>query len=518
MKEVPMFYSPSISIQTLLPGLPLILSQKGPKDIEITGITHNSQEVKPHSLFVAIRGFTVDGHRYIPDALRRGATCIVLEDPAWITSDTDVLFIQVPDSREALARLAATFYGNPSEKLTLIGITGTNGKTTLTYLLESILEKEGRATGVMGTINYRFRKNIIPAETTTPDALSLQRILGEMLDEKIETVVMEVSSHALALHRIDGCHFDVAVWTNLSQDHLDFHSTMEEYFDTKKTLFTRHLASSKKEGKHAIINIDDPYGRRLAKEQTLSLTTYGTTPRADVHPTKAEMSASGISMEVHTPKGSVSITSSLVGRHNQSNLLAATATALALGIPLETIRDGLQTVTVPGRLETVENRLGITVLVDYAHTPDALKNVLTSLRPLTKGRLITLFGCGGDRDKKKRPKMGKIAEELSDSLILTNDNPRSEPPQQIIQEIESGIKTLPLLPEDAFRSGQRGYAVVPDRKEAIRLAIDSANPGDIVLIAGKGHESYQVIGSKRISFSDVLAAREVLAEKQGQEG
>jgi len=519
LKEDPMLSPPTWSIQALLPGLPPSISKKGPEDIKVTGITHNSKDVKPNHLFVAIRGFSVDGHTFIPDAIRRGASCIVLEDPAWILPDPHVLFIQVPDSREALAILSANFYGNPSKQMTLIGITGTNGKTTLTYLLESVLAKEGVSPGVMGTINYRFRGKTIEAKTTTPDPLILQGTLNEMLADGIQAVVMEVSSHALALHRVDGCHFDVAVWTNLSQDHLDFHHTMEDYFETKKTLFTRHLALSEKRNKQAIINIDDPYGKQLAKELTsFPLITYGTRSEADVHPVKTEIDASGISMEVQTPRGVLSISSILVGRHNQMNLLAAIAASLSLNVSLRAIQEGLKNVMVPGRLQPVENRLGITVLVDYAHTPDALRNVLQSIRPLTRGRVITVFGCGGDRDKKKRPKMGRIAEELSDSVILTNDNPRSEPPLRILSEIEAGIKTLPSISEEAFLSGAKGVIVIPDRKEAIRLAVRAAAPGDIVLIAGKGHEPYQIIGTAKIPFSDTLVAQEAISERQGRKG
>ena len=518
LKEDPMLSPPTWSIQALLPGLPPSISKKGPEDIKITGITHNSKDVKPDYLFVAIRGFSVDGHTFIPDAIRRGASCIVLEDPAWISPDPSILFIQVPDSREALAILSANFYGNPSKQMTLIGITGTNGKTTLTYLLESVLTKEGISPGVMGTINYRFRGKTIDAKTTTPDPLILQGILNEMLANGIQAVVMEVSSHALALHRVDGCHFDIAVWTNLSQDHLDFHHTMKDYFETKKTLFTHHLALSEKRNRYAIVNIDDPYGKQLAKDLTFPLITYGTTSEADVHPIKAEIDASGISMEVQTPQGVLSISSFLVGQHNQMNLLAAIATSLPLNVSPQAIREGLKDVMVPGRLQPVENRLGFTVLVDYAHTPDALKNVLQSIRPLTKGRVITVFGCGGDRDKKKRPKMGRIAEELSDSVILTNDNPRSEPPLRIIKEIEAGIKSLSPITEEALFSGEKGYLVVPDRREAIRLAVRAAAPGDIVLIAGKGHEPYQIIGTAKIPFSDTLVAQEAISERQGQKG
>ena len=517
LKEVPMLSPPTWSIQALLPGLPPILSKTGPEDIIVKGITHDSRNVSPNTLFVAVRGFTVDGHTFIPDAIRRGAVCVVLEDPAWISPDSSVCFIQVADTREALAVLAANFYGNPSRQLTLVGITGTNGKTTLTYLLESILNKAGNAPGVIGTINYRYGDKILEAKTTTPDPLVLQRFLNEMVASGVKTAVMEVSSHALALHRVNGCHFDLAVWTNLSQDHLDFHATMEDYYRAKQSLFTRHLARSEKPDKQAIINLDDPYGRRLLDEtRFLPHITYGTTDEADIHPVTTRLSAAGIEMEVRTSQGLIPLTSRLIGHHNRMNLLAAVAVALAMKIPPQTIVDGLRDVTVPGRLQPVENSLGITVLVDYAHTPDALKNALQSIRPLTKGRVITVFGCGGDRDKGKRPRMGAIAEAFSDGIIITDDNPRTERPLDIIDAIKRGITSISPVTQEAFLQGKGGFVILPDRKEAIRLAVRAAAPGDMVLIAGKGHEPYQIIGTKKVPFSDVLVAREALSEREGR--
>jgi len=511
-----MLSPPTWSIRVLLPGLPPIKTV-GAEDIEITGITHSSQEVKPGYLFVAIKGFAADGHTFIPDAIRRGASCIVLEDPAWIRPDPSILFVQVSDSREALALLSAAYYGHPTKELTLVGITGTNGKTTFTYLLESILSKAGISTGVIGTINYRYKGKTIEAKTTTPDPLVLQRTLREMVSEQVKTVVMEVSSHALALHRVDGCHFDLAVWTNLSRDHLDFHSSMEDYFEAKKALFTRHLALSEKRNKRAVINLDDAYGKRLLKAVShLPRTTYGTTGEADIHPDEIRLSADGISMRVQTPRGKIPIESPLIGHHNAMNLLAAVSAALALDVPPQAITEGLKNVTVPGRLQPVENPLGITVLIDYAHTPDALKNVLQAIRPLAKGRVITVFGCGGDRDKKKRPIMGAIAEELSDRVILTSDNPRTEPPHDIIDQIERGIQGMSPLSEAEFRSGKRGYIRLSGREEAIRLAIQSATRGDIVLIAGKGHEPYQIIGTQKRPFSDYQVAKKILSEKAGK--
>ncbi len=513
LKEDPMFSPQTWSIRSLLPGFPLLM-KRGPMDVRITHVTHRSEDVQPGTLFVAIKGYRTDGHAFIPEAIRRGACCVILEDPGYISSDPSILFIQVPDSREAMSLIASNFYGVPTKALTLIGITGTNGKTTLTYLIESIWNRCRIPNGVIGTINYRYGTTMLEAKTTTPDALLLQKVLSEMVASGVKMVSMEVSSHALFLKRVTGCHFDIAVWTNLSQDHLDFHPTMEAYFETKKALFTHYLKDSEKPDKWAIVNLDDAYGRRLRDDLTdIPVLTYGTVPEADVHPTQVELDASGTYLRLHTPRGELSFHSNLIGHHNLMNLLAAVAVGTVLHLPMEEMAEGLKFVGIPGRLQPVENSLGIEVLVDYAHTPDALENVLKSLKPLARGRVITVFGCGGDRDRGKRPLMGAIAEKLSDLVILTDDNPRTESREAILKEIESGISFMPLLREHEFPSAIKGYFKQADRQKAIRLAIHAASPGDIVLIAGKGHEPYQIIGTARIPFSDLKVAREAIREK-----
>ncbi len=516
LKENAMKSPPSWSIRSLLPGLP-ILQKRGAENIRITQVTHHSGDVIPGSCFVAIKGYTADGHTFIPEALRRGARCIVLENPAYIMSDPSCLFIQVPDAREALALMVSNFYGNPSQRLTLIGITGTNGKTTVSYLIEAMLAKAGIPNGVLGTINYRFGTTRFEAKTTTPDPIILQKTLSQMVTSGIEVASMEVSSHALTLHRVDGCQFDMAVWTNLSQDHLDFHHTMEAYFEAKKDLFLRHLMASEKRNKRAILNLDDPYGQRLAAllAGKIPLLTYGTTPEADIHPLTLELNASGTHTTIQTPEGGLPLYSRLIGHHNLLNLLAAVAVGRTLKLPESSLRDGLATVSIPGRLQRVENPLGVEILVDYAHTPDALENVLKSIRPLAHGRVITVFGCGGDRDRGKRPLMGTIAEKLSDIVILTDDNPRTEDSAAILSEIETGISFMPSLQEVEVSSAIKGYIKVQDRKRAIHLAVHAASPGDIVLIAGKGHEPYQILGTRRIPFSDVAVAEEAIRERGG---
>ena len=513
LKEDPMLSPPTWSIHHLLPGFPLLM-KRGPEDVRVSHITHRSNEVRPGSLFVAIKGYQADGHAFIPDAVARGARCIVLEDASYIPARPSTLFVQVADSRRAMALIASHFYGVPSRRLTLVGVTGTNGKTTLTYLLESVFNAAGLANGVLGTINYRYGETTIEARTTTPDPLILQKTLADMVSSGVKVASMEVSSHALALRRIAGCHFDVAIWTNLSQDHLDFHHTMEAYYETKKTLFTHHLKQSGKPVKHAVINLDDTYGRQLFQElEGVPILTYGTGTEADIHPASADLNASGTYLSLETPSGEISFHSNLIGHHNLMNLLAAVAVSVALKIPFPYIVEGLKAVTVPGRLQPVENPLGIDILIDYAHTPDALENVLKSIKSLARGRIITVFGCGGDRDRAKRPLMGGIAEKLSDLVILTDDNPRTEDGETILNEIESGISFLPRLREEDVASAIKGYLKVSNRKRAIELAVQAASPGDLILIAGKGHEAYQIIGRKRIPFSDLEVARQAVREK-----
>jgi len=510
LKEVFMGPPPIRSIRALLPGItPLIMT--GPLDAPIIGITHNSRDVTQNTLFVAIKGLAADGHAFIRDVIKKGASCVVHEGALAGPIDPSTLFIQVRNSRRALGILASNYYGNPSNNLAMIGITGTNGKTTLTYLIESIMNSAGIPIGVIGTINYRFGKTSLEAKTTTPDPLVLQKTLSDMCNAGIKTVAMEVSSHALVQNRMAGCQFDAAVWTNLTQDHLDFHHTMQSYFEAKKALFTEYLVQSSKPDKVAVINLDDAYGNVLIQAcPGLNILTYGTTPKADIHPLKSELTGKGICFTAQTPSGTLTITSNLIGQYNQMNLLAAVAIAEGLHISPRAIMKGLSKIIVPGRLEPVPNPLGITVLVDYAHTPDALKNALSSVRSLARSRVLTVFGCGGDRDQGKRPLMGAIAEHYSDLIFLTNDNPRSEEPREIIGGIRQGLTEMAGITEKTLLQAEKGYLIEPDRKKAIFLAVQAARKGDTILIAGKGHETYQITGSEKRPFSDSLAAQEAI--------
>ena len=479
----------------------------GDVGLEISGIALDSQKVGRGYLFAALRGEKQDGHSYIKQALERGAAALLLER---VTDDVPqgVTVIEVEDSRVALAGVAANFYGRPARSLTMVGITGTNGKTTITYLLESIWKEGNKNPGVIGTIDYRFSGRRTEAPMTTPESVEIMRLLGEMRDAGVDRVAMEVSSHAIDKERILGCEFDAAVFTNLTQDHLDYHGSMENYRNVKKRLFTELLRDSSKERKYSIINIDDPAGAQIADEAAGEVITYSIdNPSADVYAFDHSVTGSGISADINTPWGRLEVSSRLFGEHNLSNILAAATAALATGSTLNEVEDGLARFSVvPGRLERVENPCGFEVLVDYAHTPDALKNVLTAIRPLTKGRVVLVFGCGGDRDRAKRPIMGRIGMELSDVLIITSDNPRTESPERILDDVERGVK-------EATGPDEKAYSRIEDRRAAIKEAVGVARPGDTVLIAGKGHEDYQIIGTVKHPFDDRKVAAEAIREK-----
>jgi UDP-N-acetylmuramoyl-L-alanyl-D-glutamate--2,6-diaminopimelate ligase len=427
----------------------------------------------------------------------------------------------VPDSRQALADLAARFYDHPSRKLKLIGVTGTNGKTTTTLLLEAILKQAGLSVGVLGTLAYRWADTIRKASMTTPESLDLQKLFHEMHRDNTDYVVMEVSSHALTLGRVGGCAFSAGVFTNLSQDHLDLHNTMDEYFEAKAILFRNHLGSGNGSAA-AAINLDDPYGERLAAETKHDVWTYSLSDeRARVWVRRMELSASGIFAVVSTPYGDLEVHSSLLGRLNLYNVLAAASTALALGLPMESIKSGLQFVDfVDGRLQRIQTFKNCEVIVDYAHTPDAMEKSLTCVRELTRGRLLVVFGCGGDRDRGKRPLMGQVAAELGDIVFITSDNPRSERPEAIIQDIEAGVRdaALPYYELHQIGGRSRGYTVESDRKRAIELALEMALPGDTVFIGGKGHETYQIIGRQTFPFDDRLVVQNYLDAMQSKVG
>jgi UDP-N-acetylmuramoyl-L-alanyl-D-glutamate--2,6-diaminopimelate ligase len=493
----------SVSSEALLTALPQ-KEVKGDVPAVLTALTEDSRKVTQGSLFVAVPGLRQDGRRFITEALARGAVGIVAEgeDPLPGSRTWRVI---VPSSREALAQLANVFFGKPSEVLAVVGITGTNGKTTTSYLVASLFRRMGVTSGIVGTIQYLVGDERRQASQTTPDAVTLEHLLADMLEAGVGGVAMEVSSHSLALHRVDGIAFDVAVFTNLTQDHLDFHGTFQEYKNAKARLF-RLLALSRKPRPTAVINADDPSSESMVAGLTVETITYGLGSKAMVRSKRHRSELDGIMLEAETPKGSLSIRSPLIGEHNVYNLLGAAATGLALDMAPSAIAEALgQVEAVPGRFERVNAGQPFLVVVDYAHTPDALERVLTTARKLTSGHLAVVFGCGGDRDRGKRPIMGEIAARLADRVWITSDNPRSEDPLLIIEEIVRGVWAV-CRPETRC-------AMISDRRTAIWEALQWAQPQDTVVIAGKGHETYQIIGSVVLPFDDRAVARKILEER-----
>ncbi|MDD2679807.1 MAG: UDP-N-acetylmuramoyl-L-alanyl-D-glutamate--2,6-diaminopimelate ligase [Candidatus Omnitrophica bacterium] len=463
------------------------------KNKKIRGLSSNSRLVKKDFVFVAVKGAREDGSKFINAALKRGAKFIVCDTQAKVGRLGKAALIRVRDTRLALARLAAQFYRHPSRKIKVVGITGTNGKTTITYLLEAILKEAKFSSGVIGTINYRFKHKVIPAKNTTPGPLELQSMLARMEKEKIKYVAMEVSSHALDQERVGKVHFHSAIFTNLTQDHLDYHKTLAGYFKAKLKLF-RNLGADA----FAVINNDDRCALRIKKNTRAEIITYGINNQADVMAKDIEFNVEHTEFNLLFSGIEVKFRINLIGRHNVYNFLASIAWALKAGINLKVIQSALEKFSlVPGRLERIKGKKGFCVFIDYAHTDDALKNVLTALRQLSPGKIITLFGCGGERDRGKRPKMGRVATELSDFAVITSDNPRSENPRAIIKDILRGLS-------------KSNYCVIPDRKKAISRSLLMAEAGDIVLLAGKGHENYQVLKNKMIHFDDRKEVRRCL--------
>jgi UDP-N-acetylmuramoyl-L-alanyl-D-glutamate--2,6-diaminopimelate ligase len=472
----------------------------------VTGIVYDSRAVTAGDVFVALKGQHADGTAFARQAIERGAAAIVSEDPA--PDGVKVPWAIVEDARLALAVLAAAFYRDPSREMRVIGITGTNGKTTTAYLLASIFDAAGIRCGILGTVAYRIGDEVREATRTTPEAPDVQALLREMVDKACGACAMEVSSHALALRRVDGIAFAAGIFTNLTRDHLDFHADMDDYFHAKRRLFEMLPNDAP-----SLINLDDPRGPALIDAGGRPV-TYAINRAADVTPGPLSFSLDGLTFDVRTPQGTLHVVSKLVGRPNVYNILAAVAAATAVGLPLDAIERGLKALAgVPGRFQVVSDSSDeVTVVVDYAHTDDALRNLLETARPLTSGRLITVFGCGGDRDRTKRPLMGAVAGRLSDLIVITSDNPRSEDPNRIIEEIQRGI-----TPDTRKDAAQRQLAIV-DRKAAIDKAVELARPGDVVLVAGKGHEKYQVIGDRTLPFDDVAVAREALARRRTRSG
>ncbi len=466
----------------------------------ITGISYDSRLVRPGNLFFALSGAKHDGRLFVDEALKRGATGVVCENPEGLAVPSSCVLLSVKNARTAMAAAACVFYGHPSRRISVSGITGTNGKTTTAFLLRAILEAENRPTGMIGTVQYIIGQRVIPASRTTPEAPDLQALLAEMLEIGCQSAVMEVSSHALAQQRVEGMAFDVVIFTNLTHDHLDFHKTEAAYFEAKSRLFYAPAANAPG---YAIINRDDPWGEQLwaDKDFERERISFGVHNKADVRAEDVSIGPGGNSLRIFSPWGKVSVRLKLLGRFNVSNALAAFSAACALGVTPEAAGMALENAPqAPGRLEAIPAQQGFQVFVDYAHTQDALQNVLSTLREITPRRLVVVFGCGGDRDKRKRPLMGATAALLADYVVLTSDNPRSEIPGAILEQIAVGIEA------------QNKHEIVEDRREAIRKALRMAGPGDVVLVAGKGHENYQELANTVTPFDDRQVVRECLKE------
>jgi UDP-N-acetylmuramoyl-L-alanyl-D-glutamate--2,6-diaminopimelate ligase len=467
------------------------LTVEGSLDQEITGITYDSRRVMPGNMFVAFRGERTDGHRFVEAAIDRGAAAVVMErDTGYSPRATR---IKVSDARRSMAQVSAQFYHHPSHSLKVVGITGTNGKTTTAFMVRAIMETAGFPCGLLGTVQYQIGQRVIPAARTTPESVEIQEMMSEMLGAGCGGVSMEVSSHALDQSRVAEVDFDVAVFTNLSQDHLDYHRTMKNYFESKLKLFSA-LGTGRKTGR-AVVNADDAYGHELTQRLggDDAVLSYGVSSGATIRADDVRVSAEGSYFVAHTPQGSLPMSLPLIGRYNVSNALAAVGACLVLGIDLGTIEAALaEFCPVPGRLEAVPVGEEFQVFVDYAHTAEALRNVLVTVGELTRGRLIVVFGCGGDRDKGKRKAMGQEACALADFSIVTSDNPRAEDPREILRQIEEGFPA----------SARSHYQIIEDRREAIERALDIARPGDAVLIAGKGHETYQEFANTAVPFND----------------
>ena len=494
-----------MKLKTLLRGLQGI-RVKGDPSTEISDLAYDSRKVIPGALFFALPGEHVDGLEFVGEALQRGAHGIVLPQGAPIAGPGVV--VEALDLRRAMARMAARFFGNPSRKLVLIGVTGTNGKTSFTYLMESILRQSGASPGVIGTVSYRYGGQDRPARNTTPESVDLQRILSEMGQSGVTHALLEVSSHGLDSHRVEACHFSCAVFTMLGRDHLDHHGSMEAYFASKARLFTEILVRSAIEDRVAVLNRDDPYGQRLLRLIPVPVISVGKGEEADFKLDSAVCDRNGTSLEIRTPRGALRMRSPLLAQVNAMNILTATAVSDRLGIEDGAIVRGVEAARrIPGRLDRIDTDRGFLVLVDYAHTPDALDRMLAGVRDLTPGRLITVFGCGGDRDRGKRPLMGQAAARWSDLILVTSDNPRSEPPEAILEDILQGIRNEGVASSEPgeiarTRAGTKAFSRVPDRREAIQWAIRIAARGDTVVIAGKGHEQVQIFGDRTVPFRD----------------
>ena len=480
----------------------------GNSSVDVHALHYDSRLVNQNDVFFALRGIVSDGHNYISSAIANGASVVFCEE---MSSNMDaVTTVLVDNSRHAMSLVASEFYGNPTKEMKTVGITGTNGKTTISYLLEAVLSQAGLSPAVIGTINYRFGLDLRQAPHTTPEALDLMKQVSDFRRNGAQSLVMEVSSHALDQHRTDGVHFEVALFTNLTPEHLDYHNDMESYFQSKCRLF---LSLLPRDNGRAVINIDDGYGLRLASMVPGAI-TCSRHRNADIFPLTITASLSGIKGQVQTPLGVVNVDSHLIGDFNIENILCAIGTAVALGLSSTDIESGLRKVKgIPGRLEVVENALETKILVDYAHTSDALKRVIDALQKLSPKRILTVFGCGGDRDRSKRPAMAEVVARGSDITIATSDNPRTEDPNQILNDVCTGFKQVEIREwsQDEARIGNgKGYVIIPDRREALKFAVSLLRPGDLLLVAGKGHEDYQILPTGRIHFDDCEELRNAL--------
>ena len=485
-------------------------SVNGERSGRITGIAYDSRKVAAGHVFFALRGVGSDGHDFINLAVENGASVVVVEEDQHLPSGVTLLVVD--DTRRALSAASALWFGNPTQTMKVIGVTGTNGKTTITYLLEAMLQAAGLKTAVIGTVNYRFGDREIPASHTTPESYELQKTLAEFSAAGAEALVIEVSSHALEQKRVHGIRFDVGVFSNLTPEHLDYHRTMGEYYLSKKRLFTEYIIP---QGGALVVNTDDTYGQRLDDEFPGSI-SCGVGKDAVVRATQYNLSRNGIDATVALQNGVLTFQSELLGLFNLNNLLCAIAVAEAAGIPAAAITKGIaNVVNIPGRLERVANKRDALILVDYAHTGDALENVLSTVKNLQPKRVITVFGCGGDRDKTKRPVMGEVAARYSDITIVTSDNPRTEAADAILRDILPGVQkhfTQELSQDEVLSGQQRGFIVIPDRRAAIKVAVAGLNENDLLLVAGKGHEDYQIIGTEKTRFDDREEIRNALKE------
>lgn len=485
-----------------------VLRVEGKSNVAVKGLAYHSKQVRPGSIFFCLKGTKADGHDFIAQAVAAGAVAVIIEEERKVQGAVKVL---VPNVRMAMAAISQLFYDSPAAKLRLIGVTGTNGKTTTTYLIEAIMAEQGYKTGLLGTIKYQIGRDTLPVLATTPEAPDLQQALHLMVKSSVRYAIVEVSSHALELNRVSGCDFNLAVLTNVTDDHLDFHQTRSRYLAAKGKLFSQLGGSFYKDSRprFAVLNRDDADYEYFLRLSTVQPVSYGIKNPADIRAQDVEVKDSGVKYRLLSPWGEAVFSLKLTGYFNIYNALAATSVALLEGIGLEEIKEALEKIEgVPGRFERIDLGQDFAVIVDYAHTPDGLDNILQTAREFCRGKIITVFGCGGERDRAKRPVMGKIAGRYSDYCILTSDNPRREDPWQIIHEVEAGLKEV--------KPTGNGYTIQPDRYEAIRLGIELARPGDMVIIAGKGHEDYQIFSDHTTPFSDREVAAKIVTRRQNR--